>query len=78
MKKFVILPLIAVASLGLAACDPKTPVDNSANATDVTLNSEDTLDVNATDEAALNLTDNATAVDNAIAPLDSAGNVTTN
>ncbi|MFA6114397.1 MAG: hypothetical protein WC729_10390 [Sphingomonas sp.] len=73
MKKFVILPLIAVASLGLAACDPKpAAVDN--NSSEVALNSEDTLDVNATDEV-LNVTDNATVVDNATAPLDSAENV---
>jgi len=75
MKKFVILPLIAAASLGLAACDTKPAVDNSSNVSDVTLNSEDTLDVNATDEAVLNVTDNATAVDNAVAPLDSTANV---
>jgi hypothetical protein len=73
MKKFVILPLIAIASLGLAACDPKpAAVDN--NSSEVALNSEDTLDVNATDDV-LNVTDNATVVDNATAPLDSAENV---
>jgi len=75
MKKFVILPLIAAASLGLAACDTKPAVDNSSNVSDVTLNSEDTLDVNATDDVVLNVTDNATAVDNAVAPLDSTANV---
>lgn len=75
MKKFVILPLIAVATLGLTACGGEKPVDNTANASEVTLNSEDTLDVNATDEGALNVTDNATVVDNA-AVVDSAENVT--
>ena len=75
MKKFVILPLIAAASLGLAACDTKPAVDNGSNVSDVTLNSEDTLDVNATDDVVLNVTDNATAVDNAVAPLDSTANV---
>ncbi|WEK00400.1 MAG: hypothetical protein P0Y59_01500 [Candidatus Sphingomonas phytovorans] len=75
MKKFVILPLVAVATLGLAACDKSAPVDNTANVSEITLNSEDTLDVNAADPAALNVTDNATVVDNATA-LDSAGNVT--
>ena len=77
MKKFVILPLLAVATLGLAACDPKpAAVDN--NSSDITLNSEEPLDVNATDEGVLNVTDNATAVDNAVAPLDSTENLTAN
>jgi len=75
MKKFVILPLIAVATLGLTACGGEKAADNTANASEVTLNSEDTLDVNATDEGALNVTDNATIVDNATV-LDSAENVT--
>ena len=74
MKKFVILPLIAAATLGLAACTKEAPVDNTVNASDAVLNSEDTLDVNATDDV-LNVTDNATVVDNATAPLDSAENV---
>ncbi len=68
MKKLVLVPMIAVAALGLTACKHDAPaVDNgSVVANDVTLNSED-ANTTAIDDAPLNATavDNATAIDNA-------------
>ena len=71
MKKFVILPMIAVAALGLAACKHDAPVvDNTSVTNEVTLNSEAPVDANtaAIDDAPANgaAIDNATAVDNAV------------
>jgi hypothetical protein len=65
MKKFIILPLVAAAALGLAACKPTVPADNASVANDIALNSEEPIvDANATiDETTLNGTD-----ENAVAP----------
>ena len=68
MKKLVILPMIAVAALGLAACKPTQPVDNGSVSNEVSLNSEAPVEAsNVIDETTLNTSvdDNATAIDNA-------------
>ena len=75
MKKLIILPMIAVAALGLAACKPTTPIDNTVVSNEVTLNSEAPLE-NVTEEPTLNTVDaNASVVDNATA-IDTASNAT--
>jgi len=70
MKKFVILPMIAVAALGLTACKHDAPIDNTTVTNEVTLNSEAPVDANtaAIDDVPANgaAIDNATVVDNAV------------
>jgi len=76
MKKFVILPMIAVAALGLTACKKDVPVDNSAVANETLLNTEAPVDANVTEEALNTSVDgNATVSDNATA-IDTASNAT--
>ncbi|MDB5707898.1 MAG: hypothetical protein JWN66_5014 [Sphingomonas bacterium] len=64
MKKFIILPLVAVAALGLAACKP-TATENASATNEIALNSDEAIvDSNVTvDETTLNGTD-----ENAVAP----------
>jgi len=76
MKKFVILPMIAVAALGLAACKKDAPVDNSAVENEAILNTDAPVDGNVTEETLNTSVDgNATVVDNATA-IDTASNAT--
>ena len=73
MKKFVILPMIAAAALGLAACTPK-PIDNTVVSNE-TMNTEAPIE-NITEEPTLNTVDaNTSVVDNATA-IDTASNAT--
>jgi len=75
MKKFVILPMIAVAALGLTACKHDAPIDNGSIANTGTENTEAPIE-NVTAEPTLNTVDaNATVVDNATA-IDTASNTT--
>jgi len=76
MKKFVILPMIAVATLGLAACKKDAPVDNTVVANETLLNTEAPVDGNVTEETLNTSVDgNATVADNATA-IDTASNAT--
>jgi len=76
MKKFVILPMIAVAALGLADCKKDAPVDNSAVANEAILNTDAPVDGNVTEETLNTSVDgNATVADNATA-IDTASNAT--
>ncbi|MEO9131901.1 MAG: hypothetical protein ABI240_11905 [Sphingomonas sp.] len=77
MKKLVILPMIAVAALGLAACKHDTPAPGNDISNEVSLNSE-SMNTMAPEDSMLNETavDNATAIDNATAPVDTASNAT--
>ena len=77
MKKFVILPMIAVAALGLAACKKDAPIDNTVVANETILNTDAPVDGNVTEET-LNTSvvdGNATVSDNATA-IDTASNAT--
>jgi hypothetical protein len=69
MKKLVILPMIAAAALGLAACKwgtSATAPDNGSVANESGLNVED-ANTTAPEDTILNetVTDNATVIDNA-------------
>jgi len=76
MKKFVILPMIAVAALGLAACKKDAPVDNTVVANEAIVNTDAPVDGNATAETLNTSVDgNATVSDNATA-IDTASNAT--
>ena len=76
MKKFVILPMIAVAALGLAACKKDAPVDNTVVANETLLNTDAPVDGNVTEETLNTTVDgNATVSDNATA-IDTASNAT--
>jgi len=55
MKKFVALPLIAAAVLGLSACK-KTETTENVTVNDTSVNA--TVDANATDNASLETLDN--------------------
>ncbi|GAA0657984.1 hypothetical protein FHT00_002190 [Sphingomonas insulae] len=77
MKTITLAPALALATLGLAACGPKTDAGNNTVATDtLTLNEEgdaglgnsDALDVNRTDTAPGN--DAAAAGEPASAPAE--------
>ena len=76
MKKFVILPMIAVAALGLAACKKDAPVDNTVVANEALLNTDAPIEGNVTEETLNTTVDgNATVSDNATA-IDTASNAT--
>lgn len=66
MKKLILLPLIAAATLGLAACKHDAPVPDNGSGNDITLNSDDTGG-NIVDETTVNSLDNASAPGNATA-----------
>lgn len=59
MKKFIILPLIATAALGLAACKPSTP--EASNTADVSLNAD--LPVEDANSVAI---DNSSVIENSV------------
>ena len=75
MKKFVIVPMIAAAALGLAACKPTPPIDNTIVSNETIANTEAPIE-NITEEPTLNTVDaNTSVVDNATA-IDTASNAT--
>jgi hypothetical protein len=57
MKKFIALPIIAAAVLGLSACK-KTETTENVTVNDTSVNA--TVDANATDNASLETLDNGT------------------
>ena len=75
MKKFVILPMIAVAALGLAACKKDAPIDNTVVANEGTLNTEAPIE-NVTEGPTLNTVDANTAVAENATAIDTASNAT--
>jgi hypothetical protein len=76
MKKFVILPMIAVAALGLAACKKDAPTENAVVANEALLNTDAPIEGNVTEETLNTSVDgNATVSDNATA-IDTASNAT--
>jgi hypothetical protein len=68
MKKLVLVPMIAVAALGLSACKwGSTAPGNTSEITNETIQNTEELNTTAPEDATLNDTvvDNATAIDNA-------------
>ena len=74
MKKLIVLPMIAVAALGLAACTPK-PIDNTVVSNETILNTEAPIE-NITEEPTLNTVDANTAVAENATAIDTASNAT--
>ncbi len=64
MKKIVIVSMVAAASLGLAACGTKAPIDNVATANELMVNDTDATVTNLGDAPVdANATGNVVAMD---------------
>src|SRR5882757_8131788 len=70
MKKFIILPLIATAALGLAACKPATT--EAPNTSDTTLNAD--LPIDDANSVAIDNSLDGNVLDGAEAPAANASN----